>query len=118
MARLHECPGPGGERQVVQWAQGTGGGLVLSPFIRTECLRSAGHWPWCQGYRESEPGRGGGLGGYCGRGQQVRETEICLEVDGQTGRYTDQPQGRYLTVTGLLSDVLKEEVTVELRLER
>lgn len=63
---------------MVQWAQGTGGGLVLSPFIRTECLLSAGHWPWCQGYRESEPGRGGGLGGYCGRGQQVRETEICL----------------------------------------
>lgn len=46
-----------------------------------------------------------------------RETEICLEVDGQTGRYTDQPQGRYLTVTGLLSDGLKQEVTLELRLE-
>ena len=40
--------------------------------------------------------------------------DIFLEV---MGRYTDQPQGRYLTVTGLLSDGLKEEVTVELRLE-
>lgn len=54
-----------------------------------------------------------GVGSYCGRGQQVRETEICLEVDGQTDRYTDQPQGRYLTVTGLRSDGLKEEVKLE-----
>lgn len=51
---------------MVQWAQGTGGSLVLPPFVRTECLWSAGHWPWCQGYRESEPGRGWGLGATVG----------------------------------------------------
>lgn len=37
---------------------------MLPPFTRTECLRSAGRWPWCQGYRESELGGGwGGVGG-------------------------------------------------------
>ena len=55
--------------------------------------------------------------GVGGRERTSGETEICLEVDGQTARYTDQPQGRYLTVTGLLSDGLKREVTLELRLE-
>lgn len=43
----------------------------------------------------------------------MRETEICLQVDGQMDRYTDEPQGRYLTVTGLRSDGLKEEVKLE-----
>lgn len=46
----------------------------------------------------------------------MRQTERWPQVDGQTGRYTDQPLGKYQT-DWAGQDGLKEEVTSELRSE-